>query len=806
MKTPFTHFLLCCVPAAALSLNAAADITSPLDIAGHVLWLDASDINGDGAPDTLEDGAPLAEWVDKSSGQEANTVTVTGGQPTLKLNAIGSRAGVHFAIGSEDKMDSETLVVSGDCTVFTVVLADSSAGAGHVLSGLNSDATDTVLYRNGSSLRFYSGWTTGNTDVQISPLLDPLRPFLLGYQINTAGEDRGFFQKTATTFEANGSADLQGIRIGNLDRDTPSSPVRAEGLGGFIAEVIIYERVLTQAEITDVVNYLDARYKLSEIAEPEPITSPLDIAGHVLWLEGDDFNGDGVKDTGANGEALTDWVDKSSGQGINTVSVANGAPAKQFAAINGRHAASFAGGSEDKLDNEGFAVGENYTLFSVVLADDFQGSTHVLSGLNDDGTDTVLYRSAANVFRFYSGQFSGGVDTGFGSWQAWRGPVLLGYQINAAASDIGFLRDVRVLFESNGPATLNGLRIGNLDRDTPSSPARTEAFAGLIAEVIIYDRALTVDEIGQVSGYLTAKYALDEEFPLPGATGKMTQIETGHVTGGSPSTLAGSSEALTSGRTNAALAAEGSTMFSQDFIGPGNPRDFRAWRANDGFYADGPEGEPPIDEPWIAATGVSYLGVKLGEPATIDRIGLENQFANRRQGVLTFEYTTDDLSAVTEDPDLGLLPEEVNAKTWVVIDALEIDDTSDTRHLYGFPAIANVTGVRVRIQSTAAEFAITELEVWASPSVAPPAEDLRIVKFDRAGTSTFTIGWTSVSGGKYRFETSATLAAGAPGWQEYEENGSAKEITAASASSETTLALDPAAAPGQTFIRVKRVP
>ncbi len=807
MKSPIIRFCPCLALVLGFLPETRADIASPLEIDGHVLWLDASDLNGDGTPDTLEDGEFLTDWVDKSSGQDVNTVTVTGGSPILKLNAIGSRPGVYFAVGSEDKMDSETLVVAGDYTVFTVVQVDSTAGSGHVLSGLNTEGTDTVLYRNGSNLRFYSGVTTGGTDVLVSPLTDALRPFLFGYQINAAGEDFGFYQKTVTSFEANGGADLQGLRIGNLDRDTPSSPFRAEGWGGVIGEVIIYERALTTAEITDVVNYLDTRYNLTTPTGGEPITSPLDIAGHVLWLEGDDFDGDGVKDTGESGQPLAEWVDKSSGQGVNTVTVTNGAPTRQFDAFRGHHAVNFAGGSEDKLDNDVLVVGDNYTVFTVVWPNDFAGSTHVLSGLNDDATDTVLYRTGTGAFRFYSGVATGGVDVQFGHWLGWRGPLLLGYQINAEGSDIGFFRDARVLFEGNGPATLNGLRVGNLDRDTPSSPDRAEAFDGLIAEVIIYERSLSVDEIDRVHAYLTAKYDLDApSLSPPGTTGAMTEIETGHVTGGSPSTLAEDSEPRASGRVNVALAANGSTMFSQDFIGLDDPRDFRAWRANDGFYADPPEGAPPIDEPWIAAVETSFLGVKLGEPATIDRLGLENQFGSRRQGILAFEYTTDAFTTITEDPDLGLWPEEVNALTWIVIDVKELDDAADTRHLYSFPAIANVTGVRVRIQSTAAQFAITELEVWASPSVVPPTEDLRIVRFDHSGPTTFTIGWTSVAGGTYRFETSTTLTAEPSSWQEYQEGGTPKEIVATQAESETTLTLDPAAAPGQTFIRVKRMP
>jgi hypothetical protein len=800
MNAPIPRLLAGALPLLLLPAATRAEIASPLDIPGHVLWLDGDDVDGNGATDTFDDGFLLGDWVDKSAGQGVNTVVVTAGAPSVATNAIGTRRAVHFRVGSEDKMDNETFTVAADYTVFTVVQVDSSAGSGHVLSGLNTAGTDTVLYRAATNLRFYSGQATGNTDVLISPLADPLRPFLLGYQISSTGADRGFFQKTTTSFESNGPADLQGIRVGNLDRDTPSSTARSEGFGGVIAQVIVYERALSDTEIADVVAYLDTRFGLTSTPGGGPIASPLELDGHVLWLDGDDVNGDGTKDTGENGAAITEWVDKSSGQGVNSAVLTGGSPTRQFNVVGTHHAVNFAGGTEDKLDSAGLVVGENYAVFTVVQPNDTSVSGHVLSGVNGDATDPVLYRSGGGSFRFYSGVTTGNTDVGFAQRLGAQNFLLFGYQINATGSDIGFYKDQRILFEGQGPATLDGVRIGNLDRDTPSSTMRAEAFDGQIAEVVIYGRTLTPTELQQVYDYFNTKYGLETLRPHPEATGAMAEVETGQVTGGSPSTLDPASEPVTTGRTNVALAAHGGTAFSQDYIGPGNPRDFRAYRANDGFYADPPEGAPPVDEPWIAATASSFLGVKFAAPTTIDRLGFENQFLNRRQAVLFFEYTRDDLSDVPEDPDLGLFPEGVAGKTWTVIDVLEIDDAEDTRHLYRFPAIASVTAVRVRIQSTAAEFAITELEAWAAP--AAPASDFRIVQFERTAPTTVSLVWTSEAGARYRFETSTTLA---PAWQTVLEAGVPKEVVATGPSSQTTLPLDPSAEP-QTFVRVRRMP
>lgn len=442
------------------------------------------------------------------------------------------------------------------------------------------------------------------------------------------------------------------------------------------------------------------------------ITNPLQIPDHVLWLEGDDFNGDGTTDTGTSGTVIDTWVDKSPGLGNNSLSRTGGFPTMEFGVANTHHAVFFGGDLQDKLDTLApFLVSGNYSVFTVVQADAFGGSSHVLSGLNTTGTDPVLYRTGAGSYRFYSGQTTGNTDLQIGSAPGATPFRLFGYQIDATGSDTGLFQNSRVALEWNGPATLDGLRVGNLDRATPSSTDRPEAFHGQIAEVIIYNRSLSLSESRDVSLYLNNKYSLGFNIP----TGAMTQIETGNVTGGTPSTLMPTSEPRMSGRTNVALSSNGGLAFAKDYIGPGSPRDFRPFRANDGLYADPAFGPPPAEEPWIAASLSSFVGVKLNAPMTIDRIGFQDEFDARRNGTLIFEYTDDDLSSVPLHPDLGLDPAAINLIGWDVLDVVEIADSTDTRHLYSFQALAGVTGVRVRIESTAAEFAVSELEVWAVP-------------------------------------------------------------------------------------------
>jgi hypothetical protein len=437
------------------------------------------------------------------------------------------------------------------------------------------------------------------------------------------------------------------------------------------------------------------------------ITSPLDIAGHVLWLEADDFNGDGLIDTGVSGTVMTNWVDKSSGQGTNTVSVTAGAPTQQFGVANGHNTAQFTGNSLDKLDDSTLMVSNDYSIFTVALHNGTAGN-HLLSGLNGTGTDAVLFRGG-NSFNFYNGQTTGNAQGTVVNRSGATGYKLFGYQLNSTGGDTGLFQSVLTPLSTPGTGTLDGIRIGNIDRNTPSATTQSEAWSGQIAEVIIYDRVLTAAETTNVNKYLNTKYNLGIAF----ATGAMTETETGHVTATTPSTLDGTSEPQLSGRINAALSSNGGVAFAQNFIA--GARDFRPFRLNDGQYSNADVG-PAGEEPWIAGNFESFAGVKLSAGMTIDRIGLQDEFGGRRNGAFIFEYTLADLSGVPADANLGLDPSATSAASWQLLDVQQIQDVAaDTRHLYGFAPIAGVTGVRLRLESSSGEPAISELEVWGVP-------------------------------------------------------------------------------------------
>jgi hypothetical protein len=244
------------------------------------------------------------------------------------------------------------------------------------------------------------------------------------------------------------------------------------------------------------------------------IADPSSISGNILWLDGNDIDGDSVPDVGTNGSLLSTWTDKS-GSG-NSVSTTGGNPQQFFNISNGNSVVRF---TDDlaKMDSLALNVASDYTLFTVVTPGVSAGGRHVLSGMLEDGTDAVLYTNAG--WRFYSGP--GGTDLQI-SAAAKSGTHIFGYQLDSTGllgGDLGIFGD-RDSFQEvggldwGGTGTLNGIRIGGINRGGAgdANVGNNEGWLGDIAEVLIYDRPLDGAERQIIANYLQTKWFAP---PLP---------------------------------------------------------------------------------------------------------------------------------------------------------------------------------------------------------------------------------------------------------------------------------------------------
>jgi hypothetical protein len=211
---------------------------------------------------------------------------------------------------------------------------------------------------------------------------------------------------------------------------------------------------------------------------------------------------------------------------------------------------------------------------------------------------------------------------------------------------------------------------------------------GDIAEVLVYDRALTSGERGQVENYLVERYSA--------ASPSLSLAETG-----------GTFDPKLN------LAPKG-TAFAKDLIAGGGFPAHAIEHLNDELYGN--------DYSWIGDTDGSFSVIALDGPSRIEGIafGRDNsnpatQFA-RSIGNYELQYTTD--AVVTVDAN-GIL---TSVNNWQTIGELDytgiIPDFSNphVRHQWNFAPIGDVTGVRIITTHALGDtlLAIDEIEVIAA--------------------------------------------------------------------------------------------
>jgi hypothetical protein len=211
--------------------------------------------------------------------------------------------------------------------------------------------------------------------------------------------------------------------------------------------------------------------------------SPTDIAGLKIWLKADSLSL-------SDGDPVGTWADQS-GLGNSPTSSGSNRPTYHTAVINGLPAVQF-DGVDDYL-TKSFTLAQPEHVFLVVRQDSW-----VLGGSILDGTSLFVmliqqYPGTPSVIA-YAGGFGPNPTSPLG-WSLFE--VLFNgasseFRINAGSATTG---DVGA---SNGGGITLGAR-----GDTVSQYA-----AVTIAEVIVYDSALSSTDRGHLETYLMSKYGL----------------------------------------------------------------------------------------------------------------------------------------------------------------------------------------------------------------------------------------------------------------------------------------------------------
>ena len=295
--------------------NSAAFTSS--SVPGIQLWFDGKDPAGNGTAITP---GTLSSWIDKSGNGKNGTAV---NSPTIGANgrvSFGFSPNAYFTTNYTLNTQRETgffvIVLSGNTFAsYTTVI--------NVAGGTSLNGRQVNIYCSGNGFNSLSiggayGFGPINTTVNIPVNI----PVLISYTLTT----------TTLTYYFNGTQFAQ--YTGTFPFASTLTNIGLSGPQYFLSEVILFNTILTTAQIQLIHGYLLAKWNISNpLYLPPPMipasgtaaanvftTGSTTISGLQLWLDGADPAATGTPP--ATGAVVSSWVDKSgsskNGSGISS--------------------------------------------------------------------------------------------------------------------------------------------------------------------------------------------------------------------------------------------------------------------------------------------------------------------------------------------------------------------------------------------------------------------------------------------------------------------------------------------------------
>jgi hypothetical protein len=207
---------------------------SPDSIAGLQLWLDSSDESA-----ITQSSGSVSEWNDKS-GNGNNAVQATGSyQPTYPGTSFNGLATLSF---NGSNFLQATPIPLTNCTIFAVVGSASASGA-----MFSSNDGNTYIGNYSGNFRFEMPIGAA---APFTPTASPRNLWCQSnVSTNTATANVGLSSSGSYPSSQSGTVSQVGGR-----------GIYGDDLTGNMAEVLIYNTVLTSTQITQVLTYLSGKW------------------------------------------------------------------------------------------------------------------------------------------------------------------------------------------------------------------------------------------------------------------------------------------------------------------------------------------------------------------------------------------------------------------------------------------------------------------------------------------------------------------------------------------------------------------
>jgi hypothetical protein len=483
-------------------------ITSPSQIPGLGLWIDAADSNTVG----LTGGSNVISVRDKSSngylfsnavGFTYNVTKFNGTYPSFFTAT--QTAGFNLGINT-------SAAFTQPLTVFVVGVV---SGGGYIFDGTNT--TNRIAIFGGGTL-FAGTQVNGTANLSANYVLTAL--------FNTGNSSFGavYGSNYLTGVAVGGNTLATGVLLGSRFN------LNTEVYVGHFCELIFYRGILTTTQRQQVEGYLAWKWGLAnnfpqshpfKFASNNPgyiasfpavaqaglsqfsnfITSPTQIAGLQLWLDSSDQTSVVLSNT----SNVTQWNDKRS-NGISFMAVGTTSPAYVANAKNGLPSISFNGTSQQLANTTFVFPNTAFTVYTVHYQAGSLGTGRVLTGNTDSRLFVGVQGNNVAVFTGAPPWNDTNALTPFitGLLQ-WR---IISFTVSGSTLT-PFIDGTGYNTKTGTTGTFTGLNIGSF------APANgTQAWNGYISEILIYSNALTATQRQQVEGYLAWKWGLQRSLPV----------------------------------------------------------------------------------------------------------------------------------------------------------------------------------------------------------------------------------------------------------------------------------------------------
>lgn len=219
---------------------------SPADIPGLQLWLEADKITG------LNDGDPVTTWEDSSVNNNDATQATAAKKPLYKVNIVNGKPAVRFD-ATDDILVSTFATLAQPLTLIAVAKSRVAApGAGKGFVDSKSDVARALI--GFSSL---NNWSYFAGTAQDDGAMDANFHVFVGV-FNGASSKLVVDGTVGSSANPGANSLTDGATIGNR-------PDGLVPLDGDIAEVLVYDSALSDANRDLVETYLGAKYGIAVI-------------------------------------------------------------------------------------------------------------------------------------------------------------------------------------------------------------------------------------------------------------------------------------------------------------------------------------------------------------------------------------------------------------------------------------------------------------------------------------------------------------------------------------------------------------